>query len=122
MQGTTGSYAVNGVTLTLQPTQGSWGAKDIIGRDGNGKAIYPALGDYTLSWGLVSTSEMKQLLDFYDTVSNTGTCVVDLPEWGRADYSFLSYSGTYLSRPTVGAYFEHYVTEVSLLITSIRVK
>ena len=53
----------------------------------------------------MSTAELKQVNDAYLAVSNTGTAVVDLPKWGDNDYVFYSYSGTVLSRPTVGAYF-----------------
>ena len=119
-QGITGAYSINGTNLTLQPSEGKWEAKDVIGRDGSGRAIYPATSDFTLSWGLMSTSEFKQLNDFYEYVSNTGTVVVDLPRWGDTDYTFYSYSGAFVNRPTAGAYFERYVTDVQLLVTSVR--
>lgn len=120
MNGTSGSYAVNGTAFTLQPSEGKWEQKDIIGRDGSGRAIYPAMTDFTMTWGLVSTAEFKQLNDFYEYVSNTGTLVVDLPKWGDTNYTFYSYTGAFVNRPTAGAYFERYVTDVQLVVTGIR--
>lgn len=120
-QGYSGSYAVNGTNFSLQPSEGRWEPKDIIGRDGQGRGIYPALGDFTIMWDFMTTSEFKQLNDFYEYVSNTGTSVVDLPKWGDNDYLFYSYSGTIINRPTAGSYFEKHYQSVQLLITGIRV-
>lgn len=119
--GYSGSYGFNGTKLTLQPSKGQWESKDILGRDGSGRAIYPSMGDFTLIWGIMSTSEFKQLNDYFLYVSNTGTIVSDLPKWGDVDYLFYSYSGTLLNRPSVGSYFSEYVEDVRLLITNIRV-
>lgn len=120
-QGVTGSYAVNGSNFTLQPSEGKWEPKELIGRDGTGKPIYPAMGDFTMTWALMSTSDFEQLNSFYEYVSNTGTSVVDLPKWGATNYEFYSYSGTVINRPTAGTYFEKHVMDVQLLISSIRV-
>lgn len=119
--GYSGSFGINGTAISLPPTQGQWEAKDVIGVDGNGHPIYSAYGDFTLSWGLMSTTEFKQLNDWYITVSNTGTVVAELPKWGDTDYLYYAYSGTIINRPTVGAYFTGYVTDVRLLISRIRV-
>jgi len=120
-QGITGTFAVNGTTINLSPSNSQWDNKDVIGVDGNGHSIYPAVGEYKMEWGLMSTSELKQINDFYLTTLTTGTCVVDLPKWGDTDYTFYSYSGTILSRPTVGQYFAGYVKDVVLTVTNIRV-
>ena len=120
--GFSGTFAINGTDLTLKPTSGAWEAKEIIGYDGSGRPIYPAVGEFTLSWDLVPTADMKQLLDFYDYVSNTGSCVVDLPKWGDVDYLFYSYSGTFPNRPTAGEYFMGYIGSVKMVISGIRVK
>ena len=120
MQGFSGTYSVNGTTLTLQPTTGNWETKEILGFDGSGRPIYPAIGEFNLTWELMSTTELKQLIDFQATVMSTGSCVVDLPKWGDADYLFYSYSGTYPNRPSVGEYFQGYVSNVTMKITGIR--
>lgn len=121
MQGYTGSFAINGVNLTLQPSSFQWEELELLGRNGQGRAIYPAQTTFLLNWGLMSTQDLDQIIGLYDTVSVTGTAVVDLPEWGHADYYFKSYSGTLLNRPTVGEYFNTYVTDVKLVVTKIRV-
>ena len=118
--GYSGSYGVNGIKLTLQPSQGVWEGLDIIGFDGDGRPIYPSVGEFTLSWGLMSTSELKQINDIYLSVSNTGTVVTELPKWGDTDYLYYAYSGTIVDRPTVGEYFMGYVTNVALVIGKIR--
>ena len=122
MQGLSGTYSLNGTELTLQPTSGNWEAKEIVGYDGNGRPIYPAIAEFTLNWDLISTSELKQLIDFYDYVSNTGSVVADLPKWGDNDYMFYSYSGTFPNRPTASTYFQGWVSGVKMSITNIRTK
>lgn len=119
--GYSGSYGINGVAFSLPPTTGQWEAKDAIGVDGNGHPIYSAYGEFTLNWGLMPTSDFKQLNDLYISVSNTGTAVVELPRWGDVDYLYYAYSGTIVSRPTVGEYFSEHVSEVRLTISRIRV-
>lgn len=121
MQGFTGSFAVNGVNLSLQPSSFQWSELEILGRNGQGRALYPSKATFQMSWGLMSTSDFNQLVSLYDTVSATGTAVTDLPEWGNSDYYFKSYSGTLLDRPIAGEYFNTYVTEVRLIVTNIRV-
>lgn len=119
--GYSGSYGVNGTAIALPPTTGQWEAKDIIGVDGNGHPIYSAYGEFTLSWGLMPTSNFKQLNDWYITVSNTGTVVAELPKYGDVDYLYYAYSGTIINRPTVGSYFAEHVTDVRIIISRIRV-
>ncbi len=118
-QGYSGSYSINGVT-TLYPTQGKWTDRELLGMDGNGRPIYPPIGEFEMSWQLMSTSDLKKLVDAYNAVISTGTAVVDLPKWGNVDYLFYSYSGTFVSRPVVGAYFAEHVEDVRLIITNIR--
>lgn len=121
MMGYTGSFAINGTKITLQPEEFNWEDFPILGRDGNGKPIYPAIGEFKLQWGFMTTSEFKQINDFYNTILVTGTAVVDLPKWGDDGYLFYSYSGTHLNRPVANAYFNQYVKDVTLLVTNIRV-
>jgi hypothetical protein len=121
MNGLSGTYAINGTTLLLSPSNAGWGNKDIIGVDGAGHSLYPAVNEYIMEWGLMSPTELKQLQDAFISTQTTGTAVVDLPKWGDADYTFYSYSGTIISRPQVNKYFAEYVRDVTLTITNIRV-
>lgn len=118
-QGFSGSYAINGVKI-LQPTNGQWAGLEMLGYDGNGRPMYPALGAFELSWGLVTTSDLKQLIDYFNYSNVSGTVVFDLPRWGDADYKFYSYSGTQISRPQIGEYFSGYVTNVKMTVSNIR--
>ena len=120
MQGISGSYAINGTNLYLQPEEGNWVKRDEIGVDGNNRPIYPAIREFELSWGLMSTSEVKQLIDAQLLVSNTGTIVFDLPKWGDTNWTFYSYSGTFIRDVEVGAYFSEYVKDVRVTVANIR--
>lgn len=117
--GLSGTYAVNAVNIC--PENGHWIPKPAIGIDGNGHSIYPAFKDFELSWGFISMSDFSTLYDAYLLVSNTGTITVDLPDITASDFRFTRYSGCIVHEPQVGEYFEGYVTDVRLLITSIRV-
>jgi hypothetical protein len=119
-QGYSGSYGINGTNLLLQPSEGKWNSRETLGVDGSGRSIYPALRSFELSWELMGTSELAQLINFQASISNTGTVVSDLPKWGDAGYLFYGYSGTILSEVEVGAYFNTYVKDVRLVISSIR--
>jgi hypothetical protein len=118
MQGVTGSYAINGVELS-QPSTGKWLGRENLGTDGNGRTIYPVLRSYLLSWDLMSTLELNQIIN-WNLSSVTGTVIMDLPKWGDANYTFYSYSGTVSKEPEVGEYFVTYVTNVSWEINNIR--
>jgi hypothetical protein len=115
-----GSYAFNGVDLTLQPTTGKWKERTSYGVDGNGRPVYSSLRSFELKWDLISTSDAKQIIDSYTSTSITGTVVSCLPEWGNVEYTFQNYSGTTLQEPQVSEYFQGYVTSVSLLILHVR--
>lgn len=119
-QGLSGSYAINGTNLTLQPTEGRWNQRDNFGIDGAGHPIYSTVRTFELSWQLISTSELNQIINFFDSVSNTGTVAVDLPKYGANTYTFYRYSGCTLNEVQVGAYFEEYIQEVTLLILQVR--
>lgn len=118
--GASGSYAFNGTNLTLQPSEGVWNQRDSLGIDGGGHPIYPAKRTFELKWGLISVSDLQQIINVYNTVQNTGTASVDLPQFGAAGYQFKTYSGCTLNEPQVGAYFNEYVADTSLLILNIQ--
>lgn len=121
MIGASGTYAFNGTNLSLIPTEGHWTEPAEYGYDGFGHPITSSFRSFEMTWQLISTSDLKQLIDFVALVSNTGTMAVDLPQWGAADYVFSTYSGTTLSPVQVGAYFMGYVQNVSLLVLRVAV-
>lgn len=118
--GLSGTYGFNGTDLTLQPTTGHWVERTDYGVDGGAHPIYPAVRSFELSWELISPEDAKQIIDFYNVVGNTGTAVACLPQWGSIDYRFRNYSGSTLSEPTVGEYFQGYIMDMRLLILNIR--
>lgn len=120
MIGLSGSYAFNGSNLTLQPTEGQWQERPQFGVDGLGHPIYGSVRNFQLSWGLISTSDLNQIIGVYNAVQNTGTCSVDLPQYGANQYIFTTYSGCTLQEPTVGTYFQEYVQDVKLLILQVK--
>lgn len=118
--GYSGTYAVQGTDLTLQPTEGKWNQRDSHGYDGSGHPIYSSFRTFELTWQLISTSDLSQLITFFNQVSSTGTVAVDLPQYGASSYLFHRYSGCTLNEVSVGAYFLDHAQDVSLLILQIR--
>lgn len=116
--GYSGTYALNGTEI-LKPTSHRWVEREMIGVDGNGRTLYPTMGEFELSWQLMSVSDLQTLINFA-RASQTGTVVSDLPEWGAAGYLFKSYSGTYVNRPAIDNYFAEYVEGVTLTISNVR--
>jgi hypothetical protein len=119
-QGITGSYAVNGTNITIQPTSGQWRARDLLGIDGNGHPVYSPYRQFEMTWGLANSDEADELQTFFASLGNTGTAVVDLPKYADATYQFYSYTGCIIQEPEWGVYFAEHYTDVTLLITKIK--
>ena len=107
----TNDYRFNGTSLLIQPTEGQWDKRTQYGNDGIGHPIYATPRNFNLSWGFMNTEEFQQLMSFY---SPTGTIVASLPGWNVTPYTFIPYSGTVMSEPEVGAYFDNYYTDVKV--------
>lgn len=118
--GLSGTYAINDTNLQLQPTSGKWVERTQYGTDGSGHPIYSAFRNFELTWDLINTADVKQLIDFYNTVSSTGTVVACLPKWGDTNYTFHNYSGTTMGEPVVDTYFQSHLQSVKLLLINIR--
>lgn len=118
-QGYSGSYGINGVNLTLSPSDGGWVVRDELGRDGNNRPIYPAIREFEMKWDLISSADLQQIINA-QLSSVTGSIISDLPKWGASDYLFYSYSGTIWNEITVGHYFVGYSTDVTLVISNVR--
>ena len=114
------TYKINGTELTMQPTTGRWLERDSLGIDGNGHTIYSPIRRFEIQWNLMSPAEVYQIQNFFDTVTVTGSFVVDLPEYNAATYTFHSYTGCVLSEPEVSDYFTENIKDVTLLISRIR--
>lgn len=117
--GASGSFAIQGTDLTLQPTVGKWLERPTFGVDGGAHLIYSSVRSFELNWNLISPSDFKQVVDFYNTVQSTGTVAVDLPQWGAAGFQFNRYSGCVLSEPTFDNYFNEYIEGARLLVVNV---
>lgn len=118
--GYSGSYGVNGVNLTLQPTVGKWIARNQFGFDGGGHPVYSAVREFEMTFALSDPSEYDQILGFYESVKTTGTSVVDLPQYGASAYLFFSYSGCLIHEPEPSEYFNEAITSTRWTIGGIR--
>lgn len=118
--GYSGTYGINGVNLLLPPTEGNWVQRDMIGLDGNGRSIYPAVREFEMRWELMPVSALQQIINAQLSVANTGTLVVDLPQWGALDEIWYAYSGCFVQEPSVGPRFVDHYSNVRLIISNIR--
>lgn len=117
--GASGTYAINGTELTLQPTTGRWLPRTELGFTGDGHPDYVGVREFEMNWQLISASDANQLQGFFDTLGITGTAIVDLPKYRNASYIFESYSGCTISEPQMDVYYEQHETSVTLLIYGI---
>ena len=120
MQGTTGSFSINGTDIQ-QPTEHGWSSPELVGISGEGRPVYPSDKKYEMAWNLMSMSDYSQLVGFYNSIRSSGSVVVDIPAYATSPYQFKSYSGVTLEEPTTGKFYNEYVQDVSLLVLNIRV-
>jgi len=119
--GLSGSFAFNDVNLVLQPSETKWVERTSYGIDGSGHNIYSNFRNYEMSWDLISASEVKQLIDFFNVVTSpTGSVVACLPQYGNTNYQFYNYSGTTMGEVSTDTYFQGYTQNVRLLLLNIR--
>jgi len=114
------SIKINGTELKLNPTSHGWVSPSIIGRGGAGHPFYSSVKEYEMRWQLISSTDLNQLVGFFNSVTPTGTVVVDLPRYGYTTYTYFSYSGCILNSPEISEYFAEHTTEVRLVISNIR--
>lgn len=118
--GLSGTYGFNGVDLTLQPTTGRWVERTQYGLDAGAHPVYSSLRSFELTWELISPSDLNQIINVYNAISNTGNAVACLPKWNDSTYTFYNYSGTTIEEPQVGTFFMGYYQEVRMLVLAIR--
>ena len=114
------TYKINGTELTLQPTNGKWLPKVLMGVDGNGHPIYSAMRDFQLTWQLISPADFNQILLFFNAVITTGSAVAELPKFNSSTYTFYAYTGCVLQEPELAEFFNEYLTNATMVITGIR--
>jgi len=116
----TGTYQISGTDLLLQPTSGRWIPRKAIRMDGNGHPVYPGVREFEMRFQLGEPGDYSQLQDFFESVGNTGTVVVDLPKYGYTSYEFESYTGCVLREPETREYFSQHQRHFTILVTNIR--
>lgn len=117
----TGTYQINDTDLVIQPTSGRWIDRGIIDFDGNGHPVYPPYREFEMTWQLADMEQVEQLLTYFNAVGRTGTVVANLPYYGNDPYIFHAYSGTVLHEPSLGQFYSEHQTNVTLLISKIRI-
>lgn len=111
-------YKINGIDFPIQPSSGKWIPKNVLGIDGSGHTVYSGIGQFEITWDMVSVDEYNSLLSLVD-MSNTGTIVAELPKYGAPSWVYYGYTGSIIGEPSIGEYFETYYSNVVLLVTSI---
>lgn len=120
MQGISGTFAINGVSILI-PTEHDWVGTKLLGTSGNGNPTYPSVREYELQYKLISMEDFNQLYSAYLVCQASGSCVVDLPKYRTTPYQFYSYSGCVIQEPVTGKYFQEYMQDVVLKIVRVRV-
>lgn len=114
------TYRLNGVAFPVQPTTGRWLDRPIFGITGDGHAMYPAVREFEVRWGLLDATGTNQLQNFFNSVGVTGTIVAEIPQYAAPDWIFYAYSGVLIREPEFGHYFNTYTQDVTLTISQIR--
>lgn len=112
--------AFNGTTLLQQPTDHRWVARDVIGVDGNGNAIYVAPRQYEMKFDFLDTDAFNQLNGFFQAQGVTGTVTATLPKWDANPYQFQNYSGCVIREPEYENWFQNWYVGVRLLVVRVN--
>lgn len=112
-------YKINGTLIPTQPTTGRWLPRNQVGIAGDGHAVYSGVREFELRWQLIDPETSYALQNYFNSVSVTGSVVVDLPYYLSGTNSFMSYSGCVLREPQLGTYFVGYLQDLILIVTKI---
>lgn len=113
------TYQINGTGIPLEPEEGRWIPRKLLGVDGNGRAIYPPTREFEFMWGHSSPSQTWQLQEWFQMIGATGTISIQLPRYAWPAYEFHLYSGCIMQEPEFRQYFTENYTDVILLVTNI---
>ena len=115
------TYKINGTEIPIQPTETRWLNPSPLGIGANGVPRYPSIRSFELNWDFITMEEWNTLQGFFDLQNNTGTSVVEVPQYAASSYTFFAYSGCNLYMPEIGNFFDEYVTSVVLVVDGIRI-
>ncbi len=108
--------------VILEPTAGRWMPRRPLDVQGDNRPIYPGVRTFELRWQLASYADWAALQVNFDNIESSGENVVTLPAYPTetgSSYAFREYSGTTMSEPLIGPFFETYPSNVVLLIGNI---
>jgi len=112
-------YQINSTGIPLEPEEGRWMPRPLLGMDGNGRAIYPPTREFEIRWGLKTPGQVWQLQEWFQSIGSTGTISADLPRYAWPAYEFRTYSGIHMQEPEFNRFFTENYTDVRLLLTNI---
>lgn len=113
-------YAINGTTLSAQPTTAGWVDRPTIGVTGNGHDVHPRLRSFQMNFDFITAAQFEEIHDFWENNNITGTVVANLPKYKDSSYGFYGYTGCVLREPQFNEFFEQHYSNVTLLIVRIQ--
>lgn len=121
---TTGSFGINGIEFLIQPSEFKFVPRNTLAIDGAGHPIFPAVREGEFDWDIIDQPTWQQLQGFYNSVQNTGTCVVNIPQFANGSFSMAPVSGCTLGEPEMSGdflTFEGYLVKMKLVVMNIRI-
>jgi hypothetical protein len=113
---------VIGGNVAYAPTSGRWLPRQVVDVQGDNRPIYSPVRAYELRWQLVDYAEWANLQVFFNAVESSGSYVVQLPTFPTitgSSHGYTEYSGTTMSEPQVGPFFNEAPRQVVLIIGNI---
>lgn len=114
-------WTING-NVIFKPTTGEWLPRRPLGIQGDNRPVYPPVRSFRMRWVLEAYEDWATIQDFFRAIESSGTNVVTIPAFPTAtgqSHAFREYSGTTLSEPTIGPFFETFPRNVVLVINNI---
>ncbi len=105
------------------PTSGRCLPRQVVDVQGDNRPIYSPVRAFEMRWQLVDYAEWANLQVAFNQIESSGSYAVRLPTFptvtGSA-YGFSEYSGTTMSEPQIGPFFEQFPRQVVLIIGNIK--
>lgn len=121
---TTGSFAINGTDLLIQPSEIKFVPRTTLAIDGAGHPIYSAIREIEIDYDIFDQATWKQLQDFYNGCGNTGSVVINAPSYAQGQFSYIAISGATMGEPEMGGDFltpDGYLVKMKVVFMNVRV-
>lgn len=116
----TGTYFINNNRLP-SPTMAKWIEPEVRAENGAGVERYNKYLGYEITWDRLSYPEFNGLNNVWKGHYNSGSAVVNLPQYQGTQWYFQEYSGTIVDRPKFARYNNTYYQDVRIVIRKITV-